>query len=548
MSRKQGPYRTGRIGGLSWTYREGMEALIEPDYARIRLSASDENMVRVRGRHAVGGQTYFVKVFKSAGFGRAAKTVLLGHAAQHEFVASCYLSSRQVRTPEALAVGLSPRREDRAVLVFREIPDAVPVLDLFLSAGPDEREQYLELVAEVTATLHRASFYHRDYHGGNILVTRDGKGSPLLWVVDLHRSSFPRDMSGRRGLVNLADIIHSLVPGMKPGDVGRFLSEYRRHNPAARWDAAEAERIVDRRIQKAKARRLKSRARRCLVNSSEFTVSRRPGEVVYARREIAPGTIDGIIERFSSGDCRIVKVDRKATIALVANEGREVCVKAYLRLGFFGRIKALFGMSRGHNSWRGAGGLVLRGFETPLPLFLVIKRRFFIPRTVYLVTESIAPRVEMDRFILRRLKDASPDRADRFAARFGSVIGNLHRAGIYHRDLKTTNIVVGVIGGDDVSFAFIDLDYVGFSRSVPPKRKAKNLAQIYLSTPGLVAAGTRKVFFESYVDASGAAGDRQTIVRLVGDLVRGKDLMYVSDDGDVVEDARGIYTQLWEDA
>ncbi len=547
MSRKQGPYRTARAGGLSWTYREGTAGLIEPDYARVRLSDANENRVRVRGRYAVGGQTYFVKVFKSTGFGRALKTILLGHVARHEFVASCYLSSRAIRTPEALAVGQSPRREDRAVIVFREIADAVPVLDLILSAGPGERQRYLDLVAEVTAALHRASFYHRDYHGGNILVTYDGKGSPLPWIIDLHRSSFPRDMSGRRGLANLADILHSLASGMKPEDTRRFLSEYLRHNPAVRWDPAEAERIIEQRIHRAQARRLKSRARRCLVNSSEFFVSGNSGQIVYARREVTPQTIDGIIRKFSAGDCRIVKVDKKATIALVEHEGCEVCVKAYLSLGFFGTIKALFGMSRGKNSWRGARGLALRGFETPLPLALVIKRSFFIPRTVYLITETIAPRVEMDRFILRRLKDASPDRADRFAARLGSVIGALHRAGIYHRDLKTTNIVVGE-DDDDFSFAFIDLDYVGFSGSVSVNRRAKNLAQIYLSTPGEITAGARRAFFESYVSASGAPGDRRKLARLVGGLVRGKDLMYVSDGGDVVEDARELYLHLWEGA
>lgn len=546
MNQKEGLYRTGQAGGLSWTYRAGMEELIKPDYARELLTAPNENRVRIRGLYRKGGTACFVKVFKKAGFGRVLKTALLGHVAKREFWASRFLSSRGIRTPEALAVGVSPRLKDRAVIVLREIIGAVPVLDLFLNAGPDDRGRYLDWIAEMTAALHRASFYHRDYHGGNLLVTGHETGAGPLWVVDLHRSSFPRDMSGRRGLANIADILHSLKPGIRQGDVSRFLSRYRRENPEARWDDTAAEQILEKRVGKIEARRLKSRAKRCLINSGEFFVSKTRREIVYARREISPGEIAEIIGQFTGGGGRLVKKDKKASIALIGTNRGDICVKAYERLGFSGRVKALLGRSRGHNSWRAAQGLLLRGFDTPLPLSLTVKRRFLIPRAVYLVTESIAPRIEMDRFILRNLADAPPGAAERFAESLGSVIGSLHRAGIYHRDLKTTNIVAGEKNGA-FSFAFIDLDYVAFCRSVSAARRAKNLSQIYISTPGEIAAGARRAFFESYLSASGASGGRREVARLVGDLVRGKDLMYVSDGGDVVEDARGLYKELWGD-
>jgi tRNA A-37 threonylcarbamoyl transferase component Bud32 len=537
-------YRTQSIGGLSWTYREGSEDLLAVDFTPETLTGADENRVRVRGRYEAGGRDYFVKVFKRAGAGRALKSMVLGHVAKNEFSASRYLSSRGIRTPEALAVGLSPSREDHAVIIFQAVVDAIPVRDLFLGARPDEREMYLDLIARTTAQLHRASFHHRDYHGGNLLVTTDEAGRPLLWVVDLHRSSFPRDMAGRRGVANIADILHSLLPALKQGDTGRFLTRYRHENPAARWDDAAARQAIEKRIGKIEERRLRSRTKRCFMNSSGFFVSRSRRWILYARRGVSGDEIIGLIGRFTRGVGRLIKRDRKASVALMPTDRVETCIKAYERLGPLDRIRALFGYSRGHRSWRAAEGMLLRGFNAPRHLCLAISRRFFIPRAVYLVTESIAPRLEMDRFILDNLGGGPSEARRRFVTGFGTVIGSLHRAGIYHRDLKATNIAVGK-EGDDFSYSFLDLDAVSFGGPVSAGRRAKNLAQIFLSTPGLIDAPARRLFFEAYLAASGREEESQAIQRLVGNMVKGKDIIYVSRAGDVIEDARGLYEKLW---
>ncbi len=537
-------YRTERKGGLTWTYRQGAEGIIAADFTRPALLGADENRVRIRGRLEAGGTSYFVKVFKRAGAARALKSILLGHVAKKEFSASRYLSSCGIRTPEAVAVGLSSSCEDRAVIIFREIPGALPVRDLFLGARPEEREGYLDSIARTTAQLHRASFYHRDYHGGNLLVTPDEAGRSLLWVVDLHRSSFPRDMAGANGVANIADILHSLLPALGDGDIERFLSRYRRENPSARWNDAAARQAIEERIGKIEKRRLKSRTKRCFMNSSGFFVSRSRQRVLYGRRGVSGDEIVGLIERFKRGGGRLIKNDTKASVALMPTDRTEICIKAYERLGPLDRIAALLGRSRGHGSWRAAQGMLLRGFDTPRHLCLVISRHFLIPRAVYLVTESIAPRLEMDRFILDNLADGPSEARGRFATGLGSVIGSLHRAGIYHRDLKATNIAVGKKGGG-FSFSFLDLDAVSFGGSVPPLRRAKNLAQIFLSTPGVIDAGARRLFFEAYLAASGGAEEKETIARLAGDLIRGKNILYVSKSGDVIENARGLYEEIW---
>jgi tRNA A-37 threonylcarbamoyl transferase component Bud32 len=546
MNEGRRTYCKRTAGGLAWTYREGLEGLTALDFAREMPAGASENMVRIRGRLAAGGRGYFVKIFKHVGFGRSLKSLLFGHVAKKEFAASCYLASRGIRTPEAIAVGLSRNTPDHAIIIFREIAGAVPVQDLFLKAESPVKERYLDLIARTTAALHRASFYHRDYHAGNLMLETDGPGAGDLWVIDLHRSSFPRDMFGRRGPKNIADIIHSLLPAVGQDDISRFLARYREENPAARWDEAAARRSIESRLIKIEERRLRSRTKRCFVNSSGFVVTRDPGRVVYARREISPEEITRVIGRFTRGEGRQVKKDKKATIALVRGDRGELCVKAYEHFAFSDLIKALMGRSRGHDSWRAAHALLLRGFTTPRALCLVIRRRFFIPRAAYLVTESIAPRVEMARFILRNLEDGPHNAAARFVTDFASVIGSLHRAGVYHRDLKTSNIAVGR-QGEGFSISFLDLDAVSFGTSVSAAHRAKNLAQIFLSTPQVIGAEHRQLFFKAYTAASGRPEDSRVIARLVGDLVKGRVIRYVSDAGDVVEDAGALYTQLWGD-
>lgn len=545
MDERQPTYLTRTTGGLRWTYREGCEALITTDFDREMPANASQNRVRIRGRMEMDGTGYFVKRFKRAGAGRTLKSLLLGHVAKKEFTASRYLAEGGIRTPEALAVGVSPGLPAHAIIVFREITGAVPVQDLFLKAGPRQRAHYLDLIAQTTAALHRARFYHRDYHAGNLLLSTDEAAKPFLWVVDLHRSSFPRDTSGFRGPKNIADVIHSLGPAVTQDDVTRFLSRYRQENPDARWDEAKARRSIETRLRRIEARRLSSRTKRCFIDSTGFSVTRGASEVVYARRgSILPEETAQLIGRFKAGQGRLIKKDKKATIRLIETNRGELCVKAYEHLGFWGLIKAVAGFSRGHNSWKAAHALSLRGFETPGHLCLVIRRRFFIPRAVYLVSESIAPRLEAARFVTGALKNAPSDELSRFVESLGSLVGSLHRAGIYHRDLKTSNIAVGPERGT-FSISLLDLDSVRFDRPVSRQRRAKNLSQIYLSVPGIIGARHRRLFFEAYAAASGKPEELPAVVRLVGGLVKGKVLRYVSDTGDAVEDGRTLFEELW---
>ncbi len=541
---ERGHYQKKRIAAIDWIYREGAQDLLTVDFEKGGvLTGVSENRVRIRGLYRVGDETYFVKVFKDGGLGRTLKSLLLGHVAQKEFLASRYLDGKGIRTPEVIAVGSGHPCKDRAVIIFRAVRGAAVMWDLFLKAAPNQKERYLSSLAAVTARLHRARFHHRDYHAGNLLTARRDGGGSVPWVIDLHRSTFPRDMSAKRGIGNIADLLHSLLPSLGDGDIDFFLSRYKAENPDARWEISDARRHIDNRIKRIEEVRLASRTRRCFKNSTEFTVTRRRDGVIYAARVIKIDEVERILRDFAQGSGKVIKRDRKATIALLRSGPKEICVKAYLGLTLSEKIRAMLRSSRGHVSWRSARALNLRGFETPRQLCLVVARRFFVPRAIYLMSASIRPDLEMDRFILKELAGNARTIAS-FAGALGTFVGRLHRAGVYHRDLKGTNIAVQRNGSDFV-FSLLDLDSVSFGHEVSARRRAKNLAQIFLSTPGAVGAAARRAFCEAYGNALGGPEGKDVVWRRVEQMVRDKDILYVGPAGDVVEDARALFDELW---
>jgi tRNA A-37 threonylcarbamoyl transferase component Bud32 len=350
-------------------------------------------------------------------------------------------------------------------------------------------------------------------------------------------------MSGKRGIGNIADLLHSLLPSLVDEDIDFFLSRYKAENPDARWEIEDARHLVEDRIKSIEEKRLKSRTRRCFKNSSEFTVEKRRDAVIYAARPVEIDEIRRILRDFADGAGKVIKRDKKATIALLRSGPEEICVKAYTGLTLSEKIRAMLRSSRGHVSWRSARALNLRGFETPRQLCLVIARRLFVPRAIYLASASIRPGLEMDRFILTKL--AGNARAiTSFAGALGTLVGRLHRAGVYHRDLKGTNIAVRR-NGTGFAFSLLDLDGVTFGREVSARRRAKNLAQIYLSTPGAVDAEARRGFCEAYGKALDGQGGRDAVWRRVREMVRGRDILYVGPAGDVTEDGRTLFDELW---
>ena len=90
----------------------------------------------------------------------------------------------------------------------------------------------------------------------------------------------------------------------------------------------------------------------------------------------------------------------------------------------------------------------------------------------------------------------------RFIKQFGTMIGELHKNGICHGDLRANNILVQETTGD-VIFYFIDNERNTLFKKIPRRLIRKNLVQINMMQSPYISRQDRLRFFQAYCKAYG---------------------------------------------
>jgi hypothetical protein len=235
-----------------------------------------------------------------------------------------------------------------------------------------------------------------------------------------------------------------------------------------------------------------------------------------------------------------------------------VCVKEFRWRGWLHAVKGFFRPTQGLRTYRNGWRLLSAGFPVAAPLVLVRERYLGFIRSEWIIMEVLPAALEMDRYLVKRMaQNWCVEEKRALAMRFGRYIGTLHAEGIFHADLKTCNILVSVSHGLDdpepaensartdgpsdgaaetVGFCLLDYDEVRFSRSVPTRKRLKNLAQIFLSTPLAIRATDRLRFLSEYALHVGASHrERREAARAVVHACHGRPILYVGFQGDVRE-------------
>lgn len=231
-----------------------------------------------------------------------------------------------------------------------------------------------------------------------------------------------------------------------------------------------------------------------------------------------------------------------------------VCVKELRFRGPVHALKSLVRATKGTRTFANGWRLNEAGFPAAHPLALIQRKRFKIVTGEWIVMEVIPCSIELDRYLVHRIRTEWSSEEKRGLARsMGRYVGSLHSAGIFHSDLKTCNILVSEIRCDPeivkdaepwmstnpagtLRFSLVDYDDVTFSDIVSTKKRIKNLVQIFLSMPTAVTACDRLRFLHEYALHAGlsAAECRKTALQVLK-AARGKEILYVGFDGDIVE-------------
>ena len=127
--------------------------------------------------------------------------------------------------------------------------------------------------------------------------------------------------------------------------------------------------------------------------------------------------------------------------------------------------------------------LAARHIATPRPLAVCEPRGDWLFRSSYLATEWIAGGENLHLYGWRLAGWPLPERlreASFCAARLGRLVGQMHAAGISHRDLKAANLLA-VRRGDDLAVYLVNTDGVRIGRRPGARRRAAELARLAIA-------------------------------------------------------------------
>ncbi|MEK7313301.1 MAG: lipopolysaccharide kinase InaA family protein, partial [Deltaproteobacteria bacterium] len=196
------------------------------------------------------------------------------------------------------------------------------------------------------------------------------------------------------------------------------------------------------------------KAARCMGANNLFFASRFGGLLTHIKRpwEAKEG-MERVISSpdiFLEGKDRVIlKNGRTVKAGLVTlPSGEKLFLKRYNRKGFFHTLKNVFKISRARDVWRKSYAAELRGLNVPRPVAYMESRSLGVLKRSYVVSEFV------DGARLSEITEAG--RSGEFFRYLGRAIGEMHRLGFFHGDLKWSNILVKE--GIRPVFYFTDID------------------------------------------------------------------------------------------
>ncbi|MCX8043947.1 MAG: lipopolysaccharide kinase InaA family protein [Desulfobacterota bacterium] len=523
-----------RHDDIIWKVREGAAWLVDTDgpVEQFRRGKTDnavsvvrDNFIRTSVLLSTGRSDcpeVFVKRYKRGGIRDAVKYLLLPSKAAREWRMLCAGEQRGIPSPRPLAY--AERRVfgilRDSFLVAQSVAPAAPLHEYLLHYQPTrfERRRLAASLGRLVATLHRERLYYRDLHAGNILVRTAGPAAGALLCVDLHRALFLPLLPHWMAVADLAQLCSSVSASQRERLL--FLQTYCavRFGSTAMW--TEFSRCIVHRQQALERRRIRSRSKRCMKNSTVFEKRCGLFESYFGRRDFGYAAACCMIREHWREEARVVKQASKSRLTLhEVSGGDPVCVKGYRSAGLQYGLKQLVCPTRARKSWRAAHGLLVRGFDTPQPLALVEKRIGPYVRETYFITRWISAAQELNEYVLA---EGFGDHKAAFIASLATTIRRLHEQGIYHADLKSNNILVVPDREHGWRFYFVDLDRVSFDRRLSFRKRARTLAQINASVAASITVRDRLQFFRIYAKETALWPQRKKYYRRILAITRRK--------------------------
>jgi serine/threonine protein kinase len=228
----------------------------------------------------------------------------------------------------------------------------------------------------------------------------------------------------------------------------------------------------------------------------------------------------------------LVKQSSEVLVSIL-NDGRNrICVKQFISPLFLNSFKEHFRPSKGLRSWVAGNGLITRGIPCLKPMALMEKRNWLGLRESFFLIEASETDLELDRYVLKGFEDFKEKKL--FIQVLARWLSHFHKMGLFHKDMKTCNIMVSK-GEKDWNFRLLDLEDVLLDEKVDETKLFRNFLQLNTSTPKIMTRADRFRFFREYLSLNPIVKNQKGFLRRLIDQSRRRGLVFVSPQGVVTE-------------
>lgn len=169
-------------------------------------------------------------------------------------------------------------------------------------------------------------------------------------------------------------------------------------------------------------------------------------------------------------------------------------IKRYKYRNIADLLKHIFRPGRARRALRGGNILAANNLLTPKVLALAENKIIGITSRSFIITSAIENTFVVHEQLLR----LEQKEKTKMLRQLGEYIGRLHKAEIFHGDLRLGNILAGVENGQ-WKFWLLDNERTVQFQTLPKKLRIKNLVQANFIPPNYATTKDRLIFFNAYI-------------------------------------------------
>jgi len=485
------------VSGLTWSIDPSAgDSGIAPFLARgIDPRTLEHSVVKSNPHRSVrliktNGSAYYLKEHRCVTLAERLRSRLFSTRASAEWHAIHTMRNLGFHTPDPVAYAQGENASGlQSVLITKAITDAGNLREMLESVPPEKKRVLARSLGAQIRVLHDRGVYHRDLQPGNLFVALDGDGF-RFYFLDLHKAAFPGSLSAGQKIKDIGRLVFNLQRFSSPGIVNSLLDGY------AGGGDGKLGAAVFREAWRLNEKRKRSRAGRCLRNSTHFAKERSGSFRIFRRRSV---DVSPLMDALGA------RKGREEALAELKRSKPHWHIKEIPSTGLWQNIKDFFQRPRGRRAWHAANALAVRGISTPEPLALVEEVKTGMVKRSWLVTRHLEDAPTLAQYVhdVFVAKKSGYVRKRSFMLKLAAAISLLYGESIYHGDLKASNILVKAPDGWNAQFLFIDLDGNHLWRKPGPSRIVKNLVQLYCSLPFCVSQSMAAKFFVRFLGETG---------------------------------------------